>query len=96
MSGPLPIPSRSWAAISMDFVMGLPCTERGNDTIFVVVDRFSKMVHFIPCRHTSNVVHMGYLILSIVWFTFVYCLGYNSRFIGHFCRTLWRMTNIEL
>nr|XP_043898735.1 translation initiation factor IF-2-like [Solea senegalensis] len=43
---PLPIPSRPWAEISMDFVMGLPVSQ-GNTTVLTVVDRFSKMVRFI-------------------------------------------------
>ena len=44
---PLPVPHRPWSDISLDFVTGLPPSE-GNTTILTVVDRFSKMVHFIP------------------------------------------------
>ena len=43
---PLPIPGRPWSDVALDFATGLP-TSWGNNTIMTVVDRFSKMVHFV-------------------------------------------------
>jgi transposase InsO family protein len=46
---PLPIPSRSWDSVTMDFIVQLPCSQSGFDAITVYVDRLTKMVHLRPC-----------------------------------------------
>jgi len=40
-------PNRPWESIAMDFITDLPISD-GNDTIVVVIDRLTKMSHFIP------------------------------------------------
>ncbi|CAN6455047.1 unnamed protein product [Victoria cruziana] len=51
---PLPIPSRPWTDISMDFIEALPRSE-GMETIMVVVDRLTKHAHFVPLPRKHNV-----------------------------------------
>ena len=51
---PLPVPKEPWEDIRMDLVMGLPCTGRHNDAVFVLVDRLTKYVHLVPTTSTIS------------------------------------------
>ncbi|MCI40164.1 retrotransposon protein, partial [Trifolium medium] len=47
---PLFMPEWKWDSIAMDFVGGLPRTTKGNEVIWVIVDRLTKSAHFIPIK----------------------------------------------
>jgi hypothetical protein len=53
---PLQIPQWKCDEISMDFIVGLPRTRAGYDSIWVVVDRLTKSAHFIPVKTNYNSV----------------------------------------
>ena len=51
---PLPIPVWKWEDISMDFIVGLPRTCKGYNSIWVIVDRLTKSAHFLPVNFTYS------------------------------------------
>lgn len=50
---PLEIPQRRWESVSLDLITGLP-TSSSFDAVLVVVDRLTKMAHFVPCNSNLN------------------------------------------
>src|SRR3954467_12347446 len=48
----------------MDFITGFPRTQKGNDAIFVVIDRLSKVAHFLPIRESITASQLEDLYVS--------------------------------
>jgi hypothetical protein len=61
---PLKIPEWKWEEIRMDFIVGLPCTQAGYDSIWVIVDRLTKVAHFIPVKTTYAGAKLAELYMS--------------------------------
>ncbi|KAF8106703.1 hypothetical protein N665_0135s0046 [Sinapis alba] len=61
----LPIPEWKWDAVAMDFISGLPrAPGRGNDAVWVIVDRLTKSAHFLPMKLTDKVETLAELYLD--------------------------------
>jgi hypothetical protein len=61
---PLQIPQWKWDEIGMDFIVGLPRTRAGYDSIWLVVDLLTKAAHFIPVRTTYSSAMLAELYMS--------------------------------
>ena len=60
LTQPLDVLEWKWESISLDFVMGLPTTQKGMNAIWVVVDRLTKSAHFLPIKNSRPVFQRDY------------------------------------
>jgi hypothetical protein len=97
---PLHVPSHPWESISMDFVGGLPMSRKGHDYLYVVVDNFSKMCIFMPCKNQVTTKQAAHLIFQHVWVHFGFPTSIisdrDSQFLEEFWTILWQLMDTKL
>jgi hypothetical protein len=63
---PLLVPTEAWDTITMDFIDGLPHCSNAN-CILVVVDKFTRYIHFIPLSHPYTTSSMAHFFMSHIY-----------------------------
>ena len=98
---PLEVPIRRWSSVSVDFITGLPESRIGKSSfnaIMVVVDRLSKMAHYIPCRDTCTAEEFAQLFLNHVFrlhrLPDSIISDRGPQFIAQFTRALFKILKI--
>ena len=84
----------------MDFFLGFLRIQHGHDSIFLVFDRFSKMAHCIPCKKTSDDVHVAQLffreVVRLKGLPKSICLYRDTKVVVYFWHRLWKKLKIDL
>jgi hypothetical protein len=62
----LPIPTWKWEDISMYFIVGLPRTTKGYDSTWVIIDRLTKIAHFLPVKVKYTVATYAELYVACI------------------------------
>jgi IS30 family transposase len=96
----LPIPTWKWEDISMDFIVGLPRTTKGYDSIWVIVDRLTKISHFLPVKtdHPVTVYAQLYIarILSLHGVPKTIVSDRGPQFVAKFWEALHKSLDTKL
>lgn len=97
---PLPVPEWKWEHITMDFMSGLPRTPRGNNAVWVIVDRLTNIARFLPfcVGQSTEVLADMYMkkIVSLHGVPVSIVLDRETRFTSHFWSSLQESLGTKL
>ena len=97
---PLPIPSRNWEQITMDFIVKLPQTARKHDAIVVFVDKLSKLSRFIPTETTVDAREVAQVFFREIFrhhgLPKTIISDRDTKFTGNFWKELYKILNVKL
>jgi hypothetical protein len=100
MFTPLTTLEKPWESISMEYMLGLPSTKKGNDYVFMVFDRFSKMAILIACKKSITTEATTKLFFEKVWVHFwipqTIISDRYSWFLNTFWSSLWSRLDTKL
>jgi transposase InsO family protein len=95
----MPIPERRWESVGMDFIVGLPCSKDGYDSILVIIDRLSKYVKLVPTITTVTATEVARLFVDHVMKSHgcpkSIVSDRDKNFTSHFWRTVCELWQIE-
>ena len=96
---PLPVPEQPWSSISMDFITDLP-SSNSYDSIFVVVDRFTKMAHFVPCTKSISGKETAKLFMDNIYryhgLPKDIISDRGTQFVSRFWRNLFKILKVDI
>nr|GEV29282.1 hypothetical protein [Tanacetum cinerariifolium] len=85
------IPEWKWDKITMDFITKLPRSRSRHDTIWVIVDRLTKLAHFLAIREDFSMEKLARLYIDVIMaqhgVPVLIILGQDGRFTSHFWQT---------
>ena len=87
---PLPIPTRNWEHVSLDLIGPLPTTVNGNNCIVTVVDKLSKMAHFIATQTTVDAPGLAKLMMNNVFKLHGFPVAFISDRDTRFTSAYWK------
>lgn len=96
----IPHPPRRWDQVSLDLIVLLPKTKKGHDAIFVVVDKYTKMIYCIPTKTTVSAPELARLFFDHIvrhhGIPISIISDRDPRFTSSFWKELWSMLGTKL